>query len=455
VNYSQSIFPRPAAAVVEAPLGALQDPSGDIRSGGIIALLFFGLLLGFAAFVPLDAGVHASGQVAVSGNRQAVQHREGGVVTAIHAREGQRVTAGQVLVEMAAPDLRAMERALTSDYLALLAQRARLLAERSGSGQLAIPPEFASLPLADRPLAEQALRLQQAQLGARRGSLSAQQSVLGQRTSQLREQQGGYGRQIQSFAEQRRILEDEIRGLKELEAKGFASVNRIRALERTREELRGQEAAMAAEISRAREGMGENRMQSLSLERSNLEEIATELRDTQAKISEVQPKLVSVREQLQRARVRAPASGRVVGVTVFTVGGVVAPGQTLMEIVPEDRRLVIQAQVAPNDADDVFQNQVAQIRFPSVHDRSLPLLTGKVRTMSADSFTDEKSGLSFFRAEIEVGEAELDRVRGTLGQGELRAGLPAEVVLPVRRRTVLDYLLEPLTGHFWRSLREQ
>jgi HlyD family type I secretion membrane fusion protein len=454
VNMMQGLVPSPAPLPTR-PLGDMDDPGRDIRAGGLVALLFFGILLGFAAFVPLDAGVHATGHVAVSGNRQAVQHREGGVVTAIHAREGQRVRAGEVLVEMAAPDLRAMERALTSDYLTLLAQRARLLAERSGSGRLIVPAEYAALPVEDRALAEQALRLQQAQLGARRGSLSAQQSVLGQRTSQLREQQAGYSRQMQSFAEQRRILEDEIRGLKELEARGFASLNRIRALERTQEELRGREAAMAAEISRAREGMGENRMQSLSLQRSSLEEIASELRDTEAKISEVQPRLVSVREQLQRARVRAPASGRVVGVTVFTVGGVVTPGQTLMEIVPEDRRLVIQAQVSPNDADDVFQGQTAQIRFSSVHDRSLPLLTGKVRTMSADSFTDEKSGQSYFRAEIEVGEAELDRVRETLGQGELRAGLPAEVVLPVRKRTALDYLLEPLTVHFWQSLREQ
>ena len=212
---------------------------------------------------------------------------------------------------------------------------------------------------------------------------------------------------------------------------------------------------MRAEIARAGEGKGETRMQSVSIRSTALEEVAAELRDTQARLSDVLPKLVAVREQLQRARVRAPASGQVVGLTVFTVGGVVAPGQTLMEIVPDHRRLVIQANVAPGDADDVYRGQTAQVRFLSVNDQTLPLLSGTVRTMSADSFTDEKSGQSFFRAEIEVPREQLDKVRGALGRGELRPGLPVEVLLNVRKRTALQYALEPLTRNFWRSLREQ
>lgn len=432
----------------------VDDPTRDVRIGGGIAFLFFVVLLGWAAFAPLDAGVHAPGAIAVSGNRQSVQHREGGVVTAIHVREGQRVRAGQLLVEMAAPDLRAAERALTSDYLMLLAQRARLFAERSGLSNFADPVEFADLAPADRALADQALQLQRAQLRATVGALGAQQSVLGQRSRQLVEQRGGYSRQASSLREQQRILEDELRGMRELEKKGFASTNRIRALERAQEELRGREAAMVAEMARAGEGMGETRMQSLTLSRSRQEEVATDMRDTQAKISEVLPKLISAREQLQRSLVRAPASGQVVGLSVFTVGGVVAPGQTLMEIVPDDKKLVIQAQVDPRGADDVFQGQDAQVRFSSVEDRTLPLLSGKVRTISADSFTDENSGRSYFRAEVEVSPSELDKVRGVLGQGKLRPGLPVEVVMASRKRTALQYILEPLYSQFWRSLRE-
>jgi HlyD family type I secretion membrane fusion protein len=431
------------------------DPRRDIRIGTAIVIFFFVILLGWAALAPLDAGVHAQGVIAVSGNRQSVQHRDGGVVTAIHVREGQGVKAGDVLVEMAAPDLRATERALTSDYLTLLAQRSRLLAERTGQSGFAPPAEFASLSDEDRELADQAMQLQSAQLQARLGSMSAQQSVLGQRSRQIGEQQTGYAQQRFSFREQGRILQQELDGMRELEKKGFASTNRIRALERAQAELKGREAAMAAEMAKAGEGMGETRMQSISIRRESLEQVANDLRDTQSRLSEVLPKLIAAREQLQRARVRAPATGQVVGLTVFTVGGVVAPGQTLMEIVPNNKQLIIQAQLQPADADDIYPGQQAQVRFLSVHDRTLPLLTARVRTISADSFTDEKSGRSFFRAEIGVEPAELDRVRSVLGHGALRPGLPVEVVLTVRKRTALQYLLEPLTSNFWRALREQ
>ena len=211
---------------------------------------------------------------------------------------------------------------------------------------------------------------------------------------------------------------------------------------------------MVAEYARAGEGIGETRMQSLSVSRSRLEEVENDLKDTQSKLSEVLPKLVATREQLEHSQVRAPATGQVVGLQVFTVGGVVAAGQKLMDIVPDGRELVIQAQLGPQDADDAYRGQTAQIRFVSVHNRTLPLISGTVRTVSADSFTDEKTGRSYFRIEIVVPEAELNRVRSAIGSGELRPGLPVEAVLKVRKRTALQYLLEPLTGALWRSGHE-
>ena len=430
------------------------DPRREIRLGGAIAAAFFVVFLGWAAFVPLDAGVHAMGQIAVAGNRQTVQHRDGGVVTAIRVREGQHVKAGEVLVELSAPELKASERALTSDYLTLLAQRSRLLAERAGRGDFAPPAEFANLSPADRELATEVMLLQRSEMHARSGSTSAQQSVLGQRAQQLVQQQGGYVKQRQALVEQQRLIQEELVGLKKIAEKGFASINRVRALERAQADLKGQEAQMTAQFAQAGEGIGETRMQSLSVTRSRLEQIEADLKETQSKLSETLPKLVATREQLQHSLVRAPATGQVVGLQVFTVGGVVAAGQKLMDIVPDGKELIIQAQLNPTDADDAYPGQRAQIRFLSIHNRALPLIDGTVRTVSADSFSDEKSGRTFFRAELVVPEREMNRVRAAIGQGELRPGLPVEAVMKVRSRTALQYLLEPLTGALWRSGHE-
>lgn len=444
------------ALVLPAPVDVESgNPRQEIRTGIIIASFFFVVLLGWAALVPLDAGVTAAGTIAVSGNRQSVQHRDGGVVKAIHVREGQHVAAGQVLVELAAPDLRASERGLTSDYLTLLAQRARLLAERTGANSFTAPAEFASLSPEDQGMAAQVMDLQLAEMRARSASLSAQQSVLHERAGQLSQQQNGFVQQRSAVVQQQKIIAQELEGLQAIAAKGYASMNRVRELQRTQADLHGQEGAMSSEYARASQGIGETRMQSLSLVRDKQTQIEGDLKDTQAKLSETLPKLIAVREQLQHSMVRAPASGQVVGLTVFTVGGVVAPGQTLMDVVPDGRALIVQAQLKPTDADDVYPGQVAQVRFVSVHNRSLPLFQGTVRTVSADSFKDDKTGQSYFRSEIVVPESELNRVRSVLGNGELRPGLPVEIVLTVRKRTALQYIFDPLTSALWRSGHEE
>ena len=300
-------------AIDVPPQAQAGDPKREIRTGMAVAGGFFLLFLGWAALTPLDAGVTAPGVIAVAGNRQTVQHKDGGVVTAIHVREGQHVNQGQVLVELAAPDLRAAERALSGDYLLVLAQRERLLAERNGQRDFAPPPEFASLRPEDRTLAVQVMAQQRAEMRARSASIGAQQSVLAQRGQQLVQVQSGYLKQRTEVIEEQRLIGEELTGLKSIAAKGFASMNRVRELERAQADLRGQQAAMEAEYARAGEGIGETRMQSLSVSRDRLEQIETDLKDTQTKLSEILPKLVSAREELEHALVRAPATGQVVG----------------------------------------------------------------------------------------------------------------------------------------------
>jgi HlyD family secretion protein len=435
-------------------LQADASPDRDIRAGVIVAFLFFVVLLGWAGFARLDAAAMAQGKLAVSGQRQTVQHREGGVVAEILVEEGKQVRQGDVLIRLAAADVRAQERSLAAQSISLLAQRARLVAEQAGQGSIAPPPEFATLTGADRADAEQALRLQQGQLRTRLAVQSAQRGVLGQRTSQASSSGQGYSRQVQSVNEQLRLINEELASLRTVADQGFVSKNRIRALERTRAELEGQRGQYAATVAQSGSQAGESRLQALEAQSTYQERIATELREVETALGDIQPRWNAAHDQLARTEIRAPASGAVVGLSVFTPGGVIAAGQKLMDIVPDKAPLTIEARVLPSDADNVRPGQRANVRFDTLHLRSLAPLAGEVRRLSADALTDERTGDNFYTAEVFVPVSELRKIEEAGGADRLRAGIPVTVEIPLRRRTALQYLLEPLTGVFRKSLHE-
>lgn len=429
-------------------------PRRELKAGLAVAGLFFVGLLGAAAFVPLDAGAFAEGRVAVSGSRQAVQHREGGIVTGLNVVEGQRVKQGDPLLTVSTTDTLAAERGLAGEVIALLAHRARLLAERDGRGAVAEPVEFASLDADNRAIAQDALKGQRLLFNARRNALATERGVLNQRIRQHSEQIAGFHHQMASNQKQQRLIGEELDGLKSLVSEGFVAVNRVRAVERSAAELNGTHGAYRAEVARSTEAQGEARLQIASLDKQRIEEVASQLREVQVRLDELKPRWDASREQLARSTVRAPATGRVVGLKVHTVGGVVGPGELLMEVMPQNRALVIVAQAAPNDADDIRIGMETQVRFSAIQDRTLPVLHGRVTEISADSMEDERTGQRYMRMEVVVPPAELAVLRSVREDG-LVAGLPAEVLVPLRKRTALTYLLEPLTGSLWRAGREQ
>lgn len=433
---------------------AMDTPRRELWIGGGIAAAFFAGLLGWAALTPLDAGAYAQGIVAVSGSRQAVQHRDGGIVTALNVVEGQQVAKGDVLLKISASELIAIERGLTGEVIALLAQRARLTAERGRLSHIVTPPEFASLSATDQPLAADAMKGQRLLFDARRSSIQTERGVLSQRMRQHSEQINGFSHQMRSNRDQQTLIGQELDGLRGLVSKGFVSINRIRAMERTAAELDGNYGSYRADVAGSSEAIGETRMQIVALDKQRMEEVATQMRDVQIRLDELQPKLVSAREQLERSTVRAPAGGRVVGLKVFTVGGVAAAGQTLMEIVPQDRALVIEGKSAPTDADDLRPGMATQVRFSALQERNMPILMGRISKISADSFEDERTGSHFFRIEVIVPPAEMAKLRLIRSDGGLRAGLPVEIMIPLRKRTALTYLIEPLTQSLWIAGRE-
>lgn len=445
-------YPVPASA----PSETQDDGRREIMAGKIIAASFFVVFLGWAAIARLDQAAVAQGEVTVEGHRQSVQHKEGGIISTLNVKEGQKVQDGQVLISLAGTDAQAQESALAAQVYGLQAEQARLRAEQFGAAKITWPAEFATLKGDDLVAAQNAQQVQQNQFETRAAALVSQKRVLAQKAAELKEQIGGYQRQIAGADEQNRLIGEELKGTKELQAQGFASLNRVRALERNQAELTGQSGQYAAGVAQARQQIGETQLQALQLDRQHADDVATRLRDVEFQLNDAEPKLRAAQDALSREQVRAPASGTVVGLSVFTVGGVIAPGQKLMDIVPTNAGLVIEVRLNPQDADDIHTGQEVEVKFPSLHDRSLPVLKGTLTKLSADSFSDEKTGQRYFTAEATVPGATLDRLKlADNGQFRLRPGLPAQVLIPLHKRTALQYLTQPLTEAIWRSFHEK
>lgn len=396
---------------------------GEIRAGLLAILVFFVGFGGWAALAPLDAAVVAPGVIVVSGNRQTVQHRDGGIVSALNVREGDEVTQNQILIELGAPEIAAQERAILSQVVDLQMQRARLTAEQSGSRTLTPPADWANFTPEDRAVADDAFARHQREAG--RGVWSPFDARI-----------LGYRGEITSITQQEALLEEELRGMRALAEEELAPMTRVRALERSLAEMQGRRAELTALIA------------------TTQQERYEELRGVDARLAELAPQLAAARERLELTRIRAPADGTVVGLAIHTVGGVVGPGQKLMDIVPEHQDLIVEAQVRPEDADNLETGQRTEVRVTAFGGRNMPIVYGELRQVSADRFVDERTGRAYFSAQVAVAPNELARLTDATGR-DLRAGLSAQIVVPTRKRTALQYLLEPLNQTLWRSLREE
>jgi HlyD family secretion protein len=336
------------------------------------------------------------------------------------------------------------------------AQRARLEAELSGASTIAWPAEFNTASGARRAEIDEAIRVQTNEFRARRSSLYAQSHVLGQQATQANESATGYRSKMVSSTEQERLIQEEIDALRPVADKGFVSESRMRALERARADLQGQRGQYQANVAEARASASGGRLRQIEAENNYRERASSELREVEFALGELLPKYRAARDQLERLRIRAPVSGTVIGLSIFTVGGVISPGQTLMDIVPEKADLVVAAKVSIGDADDLQVGQQAQVRFLGLHERNMPIITGRVTRLSADSLVDEKTGDAFYTAEVRVPADQMQQIKKLRGKNfELRAGAPVAVLVPLKKRTALQYALEPLVQTMWTAFREQ
>ncbi|NHB76336.1 HlyD family type I secretion periplasmic adaptor subunit [Rhodobacter calidifons] len=420
------------------------------------------MLLGLAATLVLVAGfgvwatttriagaIVAPGQIEVEKDRQVVQHPDGGVVEAILVAEGARVAAGDPLLLLDGAALRS-ELAIVEGQLTELSSRsARLIAERDGAAAPDFPAEMLARAETSPDVAAQIdgqLRL----FEARAATLAEQRALLTRRIDQIRAQSNGIAAQQAALATQLDLIERELASQQGLFEKGLAQAGTVLALQREQARLQGQLGELAADLARTEDQVTEIEIEISSLATRRREEATAELRQIGPMILELAERRRALAERIDRLEIRAPVSGVVLGLQVTTPRAVLRPADPVLFVIPQDRPLVITARIAPIHIDEVAVGQTAELVFPAFSARDTPHLKGRVTLVSADALTDPQTGVTYYRAELQLDEGEQAR----LGDRVLLPGMPVEVFLQTGRRTPLAYLVKPFTDYFVRAFRE-
>jgi len=432
-------------------LASIARPAG-IAAGAIA--LFLAVFVGWGATAPISGGSIAPGRISPEGSRRTVQHLEGGIIESFEVSDGDSVEAGDTLLVLRETQARASFQVLLNQQRLFQAQRARLRSEQAGDDSVDFPEPLLRAAGEDREIAD--VLETQRELFTRRTELHAnRQRVFRQRIAQLDAEIAGLREQITSQNERLRLIEEEIEDTRTLFERGLAPRPRLLALQREEASIKEQRAANRAAIARAEQSIGEAEVSLLAADAQRLDEVSTELNQVQAQLAEVNERLLASRDVLDRTVIRAPIGGTVVNLRMKTEGGVIRPGDPILDIVPEDEALIITARLSPVDVDLVTVGQKAAVHLSALPQQSLPRIEGEVIGLSADTLTDEQSGESYFNVRVRVDIAELDRLSAQLGQElALTPGMPAEVLIVTGERTLLAYLLEPLQNSMRNALRE-
>ena len=416
---------------------------------GLVGLLVvFGSLSAWAAMSSIRGAIIASGVIVVEGHSKRVQHRDGGIVAEIRVADGDRVNAGDLLIRLDETETRAqlaMIEALLDEFEA---KRARLKAERDGDSEVRFPPELA----ARRGSASigALLQGQERLFESHRAVLDGRRDQLNQRIDQLEQEIAGIAAQASSTSEQSRLIGGELSSLRPLLDDGFVSLTRVRGLEREQARLLGDTGQREAEIARAKARIGETRLEIIQLADDARTRTLQELGEAESRIAELQERQIEARTKLARTSLRAPLAGVVHELSVHTIGGVIAPGETIMRVVPENEQLVIEARVKAEDIDEVVEGQSAIIRLTAFDQRNTLQAMAEVVHVSADTSQAAEDMPPSFAVRLRLSADQLD----ALGDLKLKPGMPAEVFIQTRERTPLSYLLQPLSDQIARSFRE-
>jgi len=436
------------------------DPRLAIRKLNIIGLAIVVLLVGgfggWAATSQLSGAVIAPGSVVVESNVKKVQHPTGGVVGEILVHEGSAVEAGQVVMRLDDTVTRSTLGVVQSQLDELTAREARLLAERDGANAIVFPDSL--MARIDEKSVAAAIAGEGKLFDARKNGRLGQQSQLRERIAQSNEEIRGLTSQQTGKERELKYITEELVGVTELYAQNLVSISRMNTLQRDKARIEGEQGQYVADIARARGKISETELQILQLDQDFRTDVLKDLRETEGKIGELKERVTAAKDQLQRVDIRAPQSGIVNQMSVHTVGGVIANGETVMQIVPRSDALVVEAKVAPQDIDQIAVGAVGVVRVMAGDQRTMPDLTGVLTRVSADLTHDQQNGQggqqanqAYYLVRVSLPEKQVRR----LGDLKLVPGMPAEVFIQTYARTPLQYLLKPLREQIARTFRER
>lgn len=419
-----------------------------VRLGyAVIVIFVFGGLL-WSMLAPIAAGAIAPGIISPDGSRRTVQHLEGGIIESLKVRDGDLVRAGDPIVVLQSTQAAATNDMLLKQARTLEATRARLFAEQAGSDEIPFPDEMLAKDDAGQ---REIVQGQLSMFEMRRASLEAQLQVLDDRENQFKEQISALEAQVESAGTQLELIDEEIAGKEKLLRQALVTKPDILRLQRTQAALRGERGQYLGSIAEIKQKMSEIATQRISLRATRSEEISTELEEVRAELASVNERLNASQDILNRTVVTAPVSGKVANLQFKSAGGVILGGEPILDIVPTEERLLIDARITPADIDVVAVGLRATVHLTAFSSRGLPRVEGTVRDLSADRIVDEASGQSYYLARVEVPREELAALDKHL---VLVPGMPAEVLIVTAEQTAFDYIIEPFRAVFRRGLRE-
>jgi epimerase transport system membrane fusion protein len=423
----------------QAAITELTDDRSIRLIGMIVLLATFGVFGAWAGFAPLDGAAVAPGFIVVKSHKKAVQHLDGGIVSQLFVKDGDLVKEGDPLLILDGTENKALLEMARGQFISLTAQIARLEAERDGKKSIVFPAGFDS-GSDSRVIESKASENQVFQ--TRKNSHEGEMAVLKQQIGQLQSKIDGLKAQRSSKQELASSYGDEARDLKELLSEGFVDKQRLREIERNHAVNLGEIAAINSEIASTEIHIGETKLQIMQLEKKFQEDVTSKLNESQSKLYEVNQQFLASKDKFNRIEIKAPVSGRIMGLSVHTLGGVISPGMTILEIVPQQEELAIEAQVSVMDIDRVSIGMIAEVRFTVFKQAVTPIIEGKVTNLSADRLVDDKTGDQFYQAQVELTPESLKK----MSHLELVPGMPVEVMIKTGERTLFSYMTKPITN---------